>query len=123
MTIPRSRFMDEAVHNISRRSFLNKTSVATTGATTFTIIRPELVRGAGKETLKAGLVGCGGRGTQAIADFLTGTQNSEVVAMGDIFEDQLENSLRKVRGNPKIGDRVKVEPEKRFVGFDAFQKV
>jgi predicted dehydrogenase len=87
------------------------------------ILRPELVRGAGKEKLKAGLVGCGGRGTQAVDNLLTGTQNVDLVAMADIFEDKLEASLRKNRENPKIADRIKVDPEHRFVGFDAYQKL
>ncbi len=109
--------------SVSRRSFL-KGSAA--GASSFLIIKPELVRGAGKEKLKAGLVGCGGRGTQAIIDLLTGTENVEVVAMGDLFEDRLEQSLRRIRDAqkfPKIQDRIKVDPEHRFVGFDAYKKV
>lgn len=113
-----------AVNNIPRRNFLNGASAA--GLAAFTIVRPELVRGAGGEMLKVGVVGCGGRGTQAIADHLVGTQNTRIVAMADIFEDKLEGSLRKVRDNPKLAgmqDRIKVEPDKRFVSFDAFQKL
>ncbi len=86
------------------------------------IIKPELVRGAGKEKLKAGLIGCGGRGTQAVENMLTGDPNVELVAMGDIFEDRLEGSLRNNKAK-KIGDRVKVDPDKRFIGFDAYKKV
>jgi predicted dehydrogenase len=117
--------MSETVNNVTRRSFLNRTSLA--GAATFTIIRPELVRGQGKEMLRAGVVGCGGRGTQAIVDFLTGSENTEVVAMADIFEDKLEGSLRQLKEGQRIPEtvkqRVKVEPDRRFVGFDAFQKL
>jgi predicted dehydrogenase len=117
--------MEQNQDGISRRSFFNRAS-AVSAASAFTIVRPELVRGAGKEALKAGLVGCGGRGTQAIADFLTGSENTQVVAMGDLFEDRLESSLRTLRDSPKfapIASRVKVEPDKRFTGFDAFKKV
>jgi predicted dehydrogenase len=94
-------------------------------------------------------VGCGGRGTQAVTDMITGTENVDLVAMADVFEDKLEASLRTLR-NPKglaryagipvkrngevktfteaelateITARVKVEPEKHFVGFDAFEKL
>jgi predicted dehydrogenase len=73
--------------------------------------------------LKAGLVGCGGRGTQAIQDLLLGTQNVEVTAVGDIFEDKLETCIKRVQGNAKVANRFKVTPEHRFVGFDAFKKV
>ncbi len=54
-----------------------------------------LARGASSNArLKAGIVGCGGRGTQAVANLLTGNENVELVAMADIFEDQLEGSLK-----------------------------
>ena len=94
-------------------------------ATAFTIIRPELVRGAGDEKLKAGLIGCGGRGTEAAQQFLHGNDNVELVAMGDIFEDHLERSLGQIRESKYKGvaDKVKVDPDHHFVGFDAYQKV
>ncbi len=118
--------MEGELTNISRRSFLEKSKLASAGAAAFTIIKPELVRGAGKEQLKAGLVGCGGRGTQAVVDMMRGTENINIVAMGDIFEDKLEASLAKVRGQKdydKYADRIKVDPEHRFVGFDAYKKI
>jgi predicted dehydrogenase len=112
-------------------------------------VKPHLVRGAGKEKLKAGLVGCGGRGTQAVMDLLTGAENVELVAMADIFEDHLEGSLKNLR-DPKylsrhagitverdgqqvtlnaegvaasVTPRLKVQPDRHFVGFDAYQKL
>ncbi len=111
---------------LSRRSFLSRSGVAGAGVSAFTIIRPELVRGAGSEKLKAGLIGCGGRGTEAVSNLLSGNQNVELIAMGDIFEDRLEQSFRTLTQSPKhagIAGRMKVDPEHRFVGFDAFKKV
>ena len=128
--------------SISRRSLL-------AGASAFTIIKPHLVRGAGKEKLRAGIVGCGGRGTQAVADLLTGNENVELVAMADVFEDHLESSLANLRDPKFIGrhagivverngeakqmnaqdlvesivPRLKVQPDAHFVGFDAYQKL
>ena len=110
----------------SRRNFLRNTAPVVTAASTFMIVKPELVRGAGQEKLKAGLVGTGQRGTQAVTDLMTGTENVELVAMGDLFEDKLEGSLRNLEKKPgyeKWKDRIKVGPEQRFVGFDAFQKM
>lgn len=109
-------------HNaLSRRSFLTR---AAAGASAFTIIKPELVRGAGDAKLKAGLIGCGGRGTQAVENILTGCPNVEVVAAADIFEDRLEGSLKKNAAlAPELAGRIKVDAEHRFVGFDGYQKV
>jgi predicted dehydrogenase len=107
--------------SVSRRSFLTS-SVA--GATAFQILKPGLVRGAGNEKLKAGLVGCGGRGTAAIQNVLMGTDNVEIVALADVFEDRLEDCLKKSKAlKPELADRVKVDPEHHFVGFDAYKKV
>jgi predicted dehydrogenase len=109
-----------------------------------------MVRAAGKEKLKAGLIGCGGRGTEAVADLLAGTENVEVTAMADMFEDRLEGSLRRLRsgqirysryagaevmrdGKPhilteeelraSIPARVTVAPDMRFTGPDAYKKI
>jgi predicted dehydrogenase len=104
--------------NLSRRGVLL--------GSTFMIIRPELVRGAGKERLKVGLVGCGARGTQAVENLLTADENVEIIALADLFEDHLEKSLRTLREEPRnagLRDRVRVDPEHRFIGFDAFHKV
>jgi predicted dehydrogenase len=101
---------------VTRRSMLSA------GATAFTIVRPELVRGAGKEKLKAGLVGCGGRGTQAAQQFLQGNENVEIVALADVFEDKLEASLGKLKKTPEQA-KVNVAPDHRFTGFDAFKKL
>src|SRR5580704_6438516 len=117
--------MENGSADISRRSFLTKSTAAGAVVTAFTIIRPELVRGAGDERLKAGLVGCGGRGTEAAQQHLHGNENVELVAMGDIFEDHLEESLDKIRNSKYTGvaEKVKVDPEHHFVGFDAYKKV
>jgi len=110
--------MENGTNEISRRSFLMN-STAAGAATAFTIIRPELVRGAGNEKLKAGLIGCGGRGTEAAQQFLHGNENVELVAVGDIFEDHLEKSLGEIRDSKYTGvaEKVKVDPDHHFVGF------
>ncbi|MBM3749299.1 MAG: Gfo/Idh/MocA family oxidoreductase [Acidobacteria bacterium] len=104
---------------LSRRSFLTG---STAGAATFTIVRPELVRGAAPAKLKAGLIGVGGRGTGAVDNLLTGNDNVEVVAMADVFEDHLERNLARLKQR-KFADRVNVGPEHRFVGFEAYKKL
>lgn len=107
-------------HDVSRRSFL---TAAGTGAAAFTMIKPELVRGAGDEKLKAALIGCGDRGTQAVQNLFTGCPNVELVAMADLFDDRLARSLGKLAAlPPELAARVKVDPDHRFVGFDAYKQ-
>ncbi|MBI5086553.1 MAG: Gfo/Idh/MocA family oxidoreductase [Acidobacteria bacterium] len=111
--------MQENKNISSRRSFLAGPAAA--GAA-FSIVRPELVRGWAPAKLKIGVVGCGGRGTQAVENAMAGDPAVELVGMADAFEDKLEGSLKRLRGLP-IADRIKVEPDKRFVGFDAYKKL
>lgn len=69
--------------------------------------------------LRAGLIGCGSRGTGAAVNFLDAGPNLEVVALGDIFEDK----LAKCRQNLKAKKGIEIDSEKCFVGVDAYQKV
>jgi predicted dehydrogenase len=106
---------------VSRRGFL---TTGLGGAAAFQIIKPELVRGAGNEKLKVGLVGCGGRGTQAVQNLLTGCDNVEIVALADVFEDRMEDSIRLNKAlKPELSNRFKVDAEHRFVGFDSYKKL
>ncbi|MCK5456116.1 MAG: Gfo/Idh/MocA family oxidoreductase, partial [Melioribacteraceae bacterium] len=72
----------------------------------------------GKE-IKAGLIGCGGRGTGAAINFLEAGSNLKIHALGDTFKDRIKSSKKKL--NEKMG--VVVAEENCFVGFDAFEKV
>ena len=71
------------------------------------------------EPLRAGLVGCGGRGSGAAVNFLDAGPNLEIVALGDAFQDQLD----KCRTNLQRARGVEIADENCFVGFDAYQKV
>src|ERR1039457_5501612 len=93
----------------SRRSF-RATSIG--GATAFQIIRPELVRGQCAPTMRAALIGCGGRGTKAMENLLSGVDNVEIVALADVFEDKMETSIRTTQAlKPELAERFKVDAE------------
>jgi myo-inositol 2-dehydrogenase/D-chiro-inositol 1-dehydrogenase len=46
--------------------------------------------------LKAGLVGCGNRGTGAALNFLAAGDGLEIVALADVFEDKLNECRTKL---------------------------
>jgi predicted dehydrogenase len=80
---------------------------------------PEILKSApdGK-LLKAGLVGCGGRGTGAACNFLDAGANLQITALGDVFQEPLyacRNTLKE-RGQ-------EIPDENCFLGFDAYRKV
>jgi len=119
---------------ISRRNFLGK--AATVGAAG--VVAPTIIAGCSREkpfqpvaekawldqapdgpVLKAGVIGCGGRGSGAAINFLNAGPNLQITALGDTFRDRLEScraGILKQKGQ-------EVPEENCFVGFDAYQKV
>ena len=75
------------------------------------------------KSIKVGLVGCGGRGTGAASQALHADDYTELTAVADIDQAQIDKSLQTLKKIQKISDRVKVEQPRQFLGLDAFQKV
>src|SRR6185295_474474 len=74
------------------------------------------------DTLKVGLIGCGGRGTGAAAQALKAGDDIKLFAMGDVFAKAIPGALKAI--SKEAGEeKVKVTPENTFVGLDAYQKV
>jgi len=120
---------------LSRRKFISNTTMATLGTLgSAQLLSSCSTAGAKKEeiklaellnqapdgkVLKAGLIGCGGRGTGAAINFLDAGPNLEIVALGDVFQDRLD----KCRAELKAQKNVQIADEKCFLGFDNYEKV
>jgi len=104
----------------SRRDFL-KTTTATGAATLLASGNYAFAQGTGK--IKIGLIGCGGRGTGAAAQALNADPGVILTAVGDVFQSQIDGSLRALKGEAGIAERVQVAPDHSFVGLDAYLKV
>ncbi|NLZ94253.1 MAG: Gfo/Idh/MocA family oxidoreductase, partial [Bacteroidales bacterium] len=72
----------------------------------------------GKE-LRAGVIGCGGRGSGAAMDFLNSANGVTIVALGDVFEERVTSLADKLRSEKNI----EIPADKRFVGLDAYKHV
>ncbi|MDA0197068.1 MAG: Gfo/Idh/MocA family oxidoreductase [Bacteroidetes bacterium] len=107
----------------SRRGFLQNTAKLA-GASIIMSSLPEsasaYVVAAGD--IKVALVGCGGRGTGAAAQALTADKDVKLVAMADVFRDQLDRSFKTITENFEGGENIKVSEETKFVGFDSYKK-
>ncbi|MBX2921663.1 MAG: Gfo/Idh/MocA family oxidoreductase [Chitinophagaceae bacterium] len=108
--------------NINRRTFLKSTGTTVIGSTTaLSLGFPNIAFAKRDNTLRIGLVGCGGRGTGAANQALNADPNVVLYAVADIFEDRINDSLSALE---KIhGRKVQVDKSRRFIGFDAYQKV
>ncbi len=69
-----------ADNGVSRRRFLQGSSTVAAAAALGTLVRP--VHAAGDDTLKLALVGCGNRGTGAIANALQTDRAGEALGHG-----------------------------------------
>lgn len=105
-----------------RRAFIKKAGAATLfSATTLNMGFATPLVSSSKSVLKVGLVGCGGRGTGAAAQAISADPDTVLYAMADTFEDRLKSSLEVLKKTH--GQKVQVEKERQFIGFDAYQKL
>ncbi len=106
----------------SRREFVKTTTAAAIGstlATNFNVIPGAYA--AGNDTIKVGLIGCGGRGTGAVANVFEAAEGVKLVAMGDAFKDRLEESRKGLL--EKFADKMDVPESRCFTGLNAFENV
>jgi predicted dehydrogenase len=124
----------ENKNELSRRKFLSNTAlgaIGTIGATGLLAScvgsenkgnakLPEMLNEAPDgRVLRAGLIGCGGRGTGAAINFLDAGPNLQIVALGDLFQDKLDTC----RATLKKQKNIEIDDAKCFTGFDNYQKV
>lgn len=112
---------------VSRRDFMK--AAATAAAVVPAVGVPlSIARGAyagGNDTIKVGLVGCGGRGTGAAAQALNADGGAVLWSMGDVFKDRLDSSLGGLKENfgDKAAQKLDVPGDRQFVGFDSYKQV
>lgn len=104
---------------LDRRKFLG-TAAAATG---LMFIKPALVRGTNaNSTVRVGLLGCGGRGTEDATNLLD-TGGARIVALADLFQDQLDaarasfDKLQQAKGYSAI------DASQLFVGPNAYREI
>ncbi|MBN1107917.1 MAG: Gfo/Idh/MocA family oxidoreductase [Bacteroidales bacterium] len=120
---------------IKRRKFISDASLATLGAIGSAGFLSSCSEKKGSKTeeklpelltqapdgrvLKAGLIGCGGRGTGAAVNFLNAGPNLQITALGDVFRDKLDQCRQKLKEQKDV----EIADENCFIGFDSYQKV
>src|SRR5690606_5072285 len=71
---------------------------------------------------KVGLIGCGGRGSQAAEQALSTEGKVKLVAIADAFRNRIDLAMNR-REWQRLGDKIDVPEERKFVGFDAYKRV
>ncbi|MFV1966122.1 MAG: Gfo/Idh/MocA family protein [Pirellulaceae bacterium] len=112
---------NDATHRTTtRRGFLAQTSKIAAASALAGAAIPR-VHAAEENTIQVALIGCGGRGSGASANALSANRGPiKLVAMADVFEDRLTTSYGALK--KQFGDQVAVPQDRKFIGFDAYQK-
>jgi predicted dehydrogenase len=106
--------------SLSRRDFIRWGGKLAGGSALAAAAIPR-VHAAEDNTIRLALVGCGGRGSGAVANALTVPNgNARLVAMADLFPERLAASQKNLAR--EFGPAVDVPADRRFVGFDAYRK-
>lgn len=122
----------------TRREFLKDTSRWAALSALAGLTLPH-VHAAADDTIRLALIGCGGRGSGAVANAMSagglvlgddgGTKRAalsgaggpvKLVAMADLRRDKLDHSYKSL--SESLKDLIEVPPERRFLGFGAYRQ-
>src|SRR3954464_12480516 len=113
------RETSKASGKLDRRKFVGL--AATTAGAIF--IKPELVFGtAANSAVRVGLLGCGGRGFED-AKSLVETGGARVVALADLFQDQLEAARARFNELQQAKGYAALDASQLFLGPKAYQQI
>ncbi|MDZ7615656.1 MAG: gfo/Idh/MocA family oxidoreductase [Patescibacteria group bacterium] len=110
----------ERRQTLSRRGFVASSGALAAGSVLAGVAIPH-VHAAEDNTIRLALIGCGGRGTGAVANALTVPNgNAKLVAMADVFQNRIDISHKNLAR--EFGAAIDVPADRQFVGFDAYRK-
>jgi myo-inositol 2-dehydrogenase/D-chiro-inositol 1-dehydrogenase len=109
----------DSAGKLDRRKFL-KTAATTAGVM---FIQPSLVRGtAANSAVRVGLLGCGGRGTEDAGNLID-TGNARVVALADLFRDQLDAAHAHFDQMQQAKGYTAIDGSQVFLGPHAYEQI
>ena len=101
----------------SRREFLRASAAAVPAA----LAAGGVGYAAGSDVIRVGMIGCGGRCTEAATQAMNADRGVRLVAMCDIVMSRLQEKRSQLRA--KYAEQMKVDDDHCFAGFDAYKKV
>ena len=112
--------MDKAKKR-SRRDFLRSSTFLASATMSGALGLQARMYAAGSDTIRVGMIGCGGRNAGAAAQALTADPGARLVAMCDIFMDRVKQKRGMLSDAKK--EQVAVDDDHCFAGFDGYKKV
>lgn len=105
----------------SRRQFLVRSTALAGSAVAGSLAISRSAHAAGSDHLKIGLIGCGGRGSGAVASALSVNEGAKLTGMADAFPDRMLSARNAMK--TKLGDQVAVADDHLFDGFDGYRRL
>ncbi len=118
--------------SLSRRAFLQ----ATTGAAALAAVVPSALavgkaplsvarsaHAGGLDSIRVGVIGCGGRGTGAAVNALEADPGTRITALADVFQDRVGGCRDQLAGMGDFGDRSQVATDRCHTGLDGYLRV
>src|SRR5205809_5118499 len=92
----------------SRRQFLKTSTAATVGGLMAApaILGTKSSAASPGDEIRVGLIGCGGRGSEAAMNALRGDKNATITAIGDIYAENIASKLGHMQRDEELGPRV-----------------
>src|SRR6267143_1206606 len=104
---------------LDRRTFVGATAAAAAAM----FIKPALVHGThANSAIRVGLLGCGGRGTEDASN-LVDTGGARVVALADLFQDQLDKARETFNKMQQTKGYSAIDASQLFVGPNAYKEI
>src|SRR5467141_4325158 len=104
---------------VDRRTFVGVTAAAAAAM----FIKPALIRGThANSAIRVGLLGCGGRGTEDAGN-LVDTGGARVVALADLFQDQLDTAHAHFDQLQQAKAYAALDSRQLFVGPRAYEQI
>ena len=97
---------------LSRRDLLKSSAVAA-GTLAFSGAVVPLAQAQGSDTIRVGVVGCGGRGSGAAVNCVESSPGVKIVALADAFADRMKT----------LKDKFSIPDNRCFVGIDAYKEL
>src|SRR4029077_6864728 len=113
---------DSANPGLTRRELFKNTGKIAAASALANVVLPGLYAGE-SNTVQLALVGCGGRGTGAAENALATTAGpTKLVAMADVFPNNLADRYKNLKGDGKRDAQIDVPEERKFIGFDGYKQ-
>jgi len=108
-------------HETSRRDFLKTSATVATALALGGLDMNRFAHAAGSDTIRVGVIGCGGRGAGAAMDAMDANPGVRLVAMADLFMERVQEKRKHLKGQKP--QQVEVDDDHCFAGFDAYKQV